>query len=121
MIEHTVSGIHDIIHGAGLAIINPAWMKFTIKHGGNVKKFVDFATFVFNVKDTGDDEKTALEGVAKYEDFLRKIGCPTRFKDLDIDDSKFEDYADITLKVIHDENGNLPARPALTKKTSLRS
>ena len=116
MIEHTVSGIHDITHGAGLAIINPAWMKFTIKHGGNVKKFVDFATFVFNVKDTGDDEKTALEGVAKYEDFLRKIGCPTRFKDLGIDDSKFEDYADITLKVIHDENGNLPARPALTKK-----
>lgn len=41
MIEHTVSGIHDITHGAGLAIINPAWMKFTIKHGGNVKKFVD--------------------------------------------------------------------------------
>lgn len=116
MIEHTVSGIHDITHGAGLAIINPAWMKFTIKHGGNVKKFVDFATFVFNVKDTGDDEKTALEGVAKYEDFLRKIGCHTRFKDLGIDDSKFEDYADITLKVIHDENGNLPARPALTKK-----
>ena len=81
-----------------------------------IQKFVDFATFVFNVKDTEDDEKTALEGIAKYEDFLRKIGCPTSFKDLSIDDSKFEDYADITLKVIHDENGNLPARPALTKK-----
>ncbi len=91
-------------------------MKFTIKHGGNVKKFVDFATFLFGVEDTGDDEKTALEGVAGSEEFLKKIGCPTRFKDLGIDDSKFEDYADITLKVIHDENGNVPARPALTKK-----
>lgn len=115
MIEHTVSGIHDITHGAGLAIINPAWMKFTITHGGNVKKFVDFATFLFDVKDTGNDEKTALKGVAKYEEFLKKIGCPTRFKDLDIDDSRFEDYADITLKVTHDENGKLPARPALSK------
>lgn len=115
MIEHTVSGIHDITHGAGLAIINPAWMKFTITHGGNVKKFVDFATFLFDVKDTGNDENTALEGVAKYEEFLKKIGCPTRFKDLDIDESRFEDYADITLKVTHDENGKLPARPALSK------
>lgn len=115
MIEHTVSGIHDITHGAGLAIINPAWMKFTIRHGGNLKKFVDFATFLFDVKDSGDDEETALKGVTKYEEFLKKIGCPTRFKDLDIDESRFEDYADITLKVIHDENGRLPARPALSK------
>ncbi|SFS78803.1 hypothetical protein SAMN02910357_01853 [Succinivibrio dextrinosolvens] len=115
MIEHTVSGIYDITHAAGLAIINPAWMRFTITHGGNLDKFVSFSSYLFDVKSDGDKVKTALAGVDKYEAFLKEIGCPIRFSELSIDDSKFAEIADTTLKVIHDENGNLPARPALSK------
>jgi len=115
MIEHTVSGIYDATHGAGLAIINPAWMRFAITHGGNLKKFVKFATYIFDVKEGSDKEKIALEGVDCYEQLLKKIGCPVRFSELSIDESKFEKIADTTLRIIHDEKGNLPARPALTK------
>ncbi|MBP5244817.1 MAG: iron-containing alcohol dehydrogenase, partial [Succinivibrio sp.] len=115
MIEHTVSGIYDITHAAGLAIINPSWMRFAISHGGNLEKFVRFATFLFDVKAGGDKVKTALLGVDEYEKFLKKIGCPVRFSELDIDESNYEKIADVTLKVIHDGEGNLPARPSLSK------
>ena len=48
MIEHELSGIYDIAHGAGLSIIFPAWMKYVYKH--NVSRFVQFASRVFNVE-----------------------------------------------------------------------
>ncbi|MBP5244215.1 MAG: iron-containing alcohol dehydrogenase, partial [Succinivibrio sp.] len=90
MIEHTVSGIYDITHAAGLAIINPSWMRCAITHGGNVDKFARFATYLFDVQNDGDKVKTALAGVDKYEEFLKKIGCPVRFSELDIDESNYE-------------------------------
>ena len=116
MIEHTVSGIYDITHAAGLAIINPSWMRFAISHGGNLEKFVRFATFLFDVKAGEDKVKTALLGVDEYEKFLKKIGCPVRFSELDIDESNYEKIAEVTLKVIHDGEGKLPARPSLSKE-----
>ena len=119
MIEHTVSGIYDITHAAGLAIINPSWMRFTITHGGNVDKFARFASYLFGIQNDGDKVKTALAGVDKYEEFLKEIGCPVRFSELNIDESNYEKIAAVTLKVIHDENGNLPARPALSKEDIL--
>lgn len=115
MIEHTVSGIYDITHAAGLAIINPSWMRFAITHGGNVDKFARFASYLFGIQNDGDKVKTALAGVDEYEKFLKKIGCPVRFSELDIDESNYEKIAEVTLKVIHDGEGKLPARPSLSK------
>ena len=41
MIEHALSAHHDITHGAGLAVVNPAWMRFAAKT--RPAKFVQFA------------------------------------------------------------------------------
>jgi len=42
LIEHELSGLYDVTHGAGLAVIFPAWMKYVYKH--RTDKFVQFAT-----------------------------------------------------------------------------
>jgi alcohol dehydrogenase len=113
MIEHTVSAYHDITHAAGLAIINPPWMRFAAK--ANPAKFVQFAERIFGLSGKGpDDLECALAGIDRFEAFLESIGCPTRFSELGIDDRLIETYAQETLRIIHDENGRLPARPAMS-------
>ncbi|NLK87191.1 MAG: iron-containing alcohol dehydrogenase [Clostridiaceae bacterium] len=92
-IEHELSGIYDIAHGAGLAIIFPAWMKYVYKV--NVNRFVQFAVRVWKVEqDFSDPEKTALEGIAKLEDFFRSLGLPTRLADAGITEDRFEEMAE---------------------------
>lgn len=114
MIEHTVSAYHDITHAAGLAIINPAWMRFAAKD--RPAKFVQFAERIFGLKAKGsDDLDCALAGIERFEQFLKSIGCPTRFSDLGIDGSLIETYAKETLRIINDGNGKLPARPAMSE------
>ena len=114
MIEHTISAYHDVTHAAGLAAINPSWMRFAAK--ANPAKFVQFAERIFGLEAKGaDDLDCALEGIDLFEKFLKSIGCPTSLSELDIDDSLFTRYAQDTLRIVHDENGNLPARPALTE------
>lgn len=115
MIEHTVSAYHDITHAAGLSIINPAWMRFAARK--NTPKFVQFAERIFGLKATGsDDLATALQGIDLFEEFLKQIDCPTRFSEVQIDGSLFEAYADDTLRIAGNENGNLPARPEMSKE-----
>ncbi len=114
MIEHTVSAFHDITHAAGLAIINPAWMRFAAK--SNTKKFVQFAERIFGLTAKGpDDLGCALAGIDRFEAFLKSIDCPTRFSELGIDGSQIETYAKETLRIINDGKGNLPARPPMTE------
>jgi alcohol dehydrogenase YqhD (iron-dependent ADH family) len=115
MIEHTLSAYHDITHAAGLAAINPSWMRFAARH--RPQKFVQFAERIFGLKAKGaDDLDCALQGIDRFEAFLKSIDCPTRLSELDIDDTLITRYAQDTLRVVHDENGNLPGRPPLSEE-----
>ena len=93
IIEHELSGIYDIAHGAGLAIVFPAWMKYVYK--ANVNRFVQFAVRVWKVEqDFYNPEKTVLEGIARLEAFFRSIGLPTRLADAGIAEDRFEEMAE---------------------------
>jgi alcohol dehydrogenase YqhD (iron-dependent ADH family) len=48
MIEHELSGIYDVAHGAGLAVVFPAWMRFV--HRTDLARFARFATRVWGVE-----------------------------------------------------------------------
>jgi alcohol dehydrogenase YqhD (iron-dependent ADH family) len=114
MIEHTLSACHDITHGAGLSVVNPSWMRFAAGH--RPQKFVQFAKRIFGLKAKGpDDLDCALQGIDRFEAFLESIGCPTRLSELNIDDALITRYAQDTLRIIHDENGNLPGRPPMSE------
>ena len=80
-IEHELSAFYDVAHGAGLAVITPAWMKYVVKK--NRDKFVQFANRVWGVDiDFEHPEVTAMEGIHRFQSFLKSIGMPTTFKEL---------------------------------------
>ncbi|MDR2649428.1 MAG: iron-containing alcohol dehydrogenase [Clostridiales bacterium] len=76
-IEHELSATYDMAHGAGLAIVFPAWMKYVYKH--DVTRFAQFANKVFGVEyDFWNPENTALEGITRLERFFERLGVPIR-------------------------------------------
>ncbi|MBA7572699.1 Long-chain-alcohol dehydrogenase 2 [subsurface metagenome] len=92
-IEHELSGIYDIAHGAGLSIIFPAWMKYVYKQ--DAEKFAKFAVRVWNVEpDFKDIEKTALEGIETLKEFYEKIGLPITLKEANIPYDRLEEMAE---------------------------
>lgn len=92
-IEHEISGIYDVAHGAGLAVVFPAWAKYVYKH--DVARFAQFASRVWDVEvNFRDVEKTALEGISRMEAYFKSIGMPVRLSDMGIDDSRLEEMAD---------------------------
>jgi alcohol dehydrogenase YqhD (iron-dependent ADH family) len=61
-IEHELSAIYDIAHGAGLAIIFPAWMSYVYKQ--DISRFAQFAARVWDVEyNAFNPEETALKGI----------------------------------------------------------
>ena len=91
-LQHELGAIYDITHGEGLAIMFPAWMKYVWKE--NPKRFVQFATRVWNVDFAVEkEEEIILEGIRRMEVFFKDLGLATRLSELNIDDSKFEEMA----------------------------
>lgn len=81
--EHEVSALYDVTHGAGLAVIFPAWMIYMADH--NVRKVAQFANRVWDVPASEDKKAMALEGVARMKAFLHEIGMPATFRELGIE------------------------------------
>ncbi len=82
-IEHELSGIYDIAHGAGLAAVFPAWMKYNLRH--DLPRFVQFAVRVWGVEpDAFNPERVALEGIARLESFWKSLGLAVRLSGLGI-------------------------------------
>ncbi|MEI8186009.1 MAG: iron-containing alcohol dehydrogenase [Chlorobiaceae bacterium] len=114
MIEHTLSAHHDIPHGAGLAVVNPAWMRFAAR--SHPLRFAQFAERIFKLSlKHSDDTETIAEGIDRFEAFLYSIGCPTRLSQVGIGDALLERYAKDTVLVAHDAEGCLPGRPSMSE------
>jgi len=78
-IEHEISGMFDVAHGAGLAAIWGSWARYVLDDC--LTRFKKFATNVWNIEDSGDDREIALEGISRTEDFFKSIGMPISLKD----------------------------------------
>jgi hypothetical protein len=79
LIEHSLSGLHNIPHGAGLAAILPGAMAFTARK--TPARYALFAAQVFGVHNT-DQHLLALEGIRRLSQWLKKIAAPTSLGDL---------------------------------------
>lgn len=92
-IEHELSALYDIPHGAGLAILFPCWMRYVYKR--DVKRFAQFAHRVWGVEvELRNLEETALKGIKRLKTFFRSIGLPTSLKEADIPDDRLEEMAE---------------------------
>jgi len=74
MIEHSLSALFDIAHGAGLSIVLPGWMLYASRK--NPARFAHFARQTFQVTDQ-DENKAAMEGIAALKAWFKSIGSPT--------------------------------------------
>lgn len=80
-LEHELSALYDCAHGAGLAVIFPAWMTYVLDH--DVLRFAQMATRVFGCEMNFQNPKaTALEGIWRLKKFFTSIGMPINFKEL---------------------------------------
>ena len=93
MIEHELSGIYDVAHGAGLAVVFPAWMEYVYKE--DLNRFVQYAVRVWGVDDCfGEPERIALAGIARTRDFFRRMGLPVSLREMHIGDGRLEEMAE---------------------------
>ena len=98
-IEHELSALYDVAHGAGLAVVFPAWMRYHMDK--DVMRFAQFAVRVYGCEMNFEHpEQTALRGIEAHEAFLRDIGMP------------------LTLKEIGARSEDIPALAAHTKVTN---
>lgn len=74
-IEHSLSALFNVPHGAGLSVVMPAWMKWY--QANNPSQFTRFARHVFGVD-------TPAQGIAALEAWFNQIGTPTRLGQLGI-------------------------------------
>ena len=92
-LEHELSALFGVTHGAGLAAIWPSWARFVMKN--SMSRFVQFAVNVMGVtNDFTDPEGTALRGIEEMERFYRFLGMPTNIHELlgrDITDQEIEE------------------------------
>lgn len=84
-LEHALSGEYDqIAHGAGLAVLFPAWAKYIYKH--NIPRFAQFARRVWDCTQE-EDEAAALAGIEKMEEYFKSIGMPSSLSDFGLDEN----------------------------------
>ena len=89
-LEHEMSAKYDVAHGAGLAVVFPAWAEFVMPYA--TERFARFAREVFAVTPTSD-EAAAREGLAVLRSFFRSIGMPLTFAELGIPEPDLEEMA----------------------------
>jgi len=85
MIEHAMGAIYNVPHGAGLAVVLPAWMK-GIKHR-MPERFERFAKRMFGVDDSD-------AGIAKLIEWFRSIGAPVTFAEAGLPENAVDPIAE---------------------------
>ena len=91
MIEHSLSALYDIAHGAGLSIVLPGWMTWSAKR--KPARFARLAREFFGVVEA-DDAKAAAAGIAQIKGWFRSIQSPVSLKEGGIPEGDIEKIAD---------------------------
>ena len=79
--EHELSALYDCAHGAGLAVVFPAWMEYAMQH--DVMRFAQMAHRVWGCSmDFQHPERTAKAGIQAFRNFLKSIGMPLTMTEL---------------------------------------
>jgi alcohol dehydrogenase YqhD (iron-dependent ADH family) len=88
-IEHALSACYDIPHGAGLAVVQPNYLKYIYKNAPG--KFARFAKNIWNIDGNGRrEEEIALEGIEKTRAYFKSIGAPVTLQEVGIPESSID-------------------------------
>lgn len=103
-LEHELSAVYGVTHGAGLAVVFPAWMTFMAGH--RPAKIAQYGHRVFGVEPTGDDRADALRAAECLKAFFTSIGLPVTLGALGIGSPDIP----LLVKKFHEDKG-LPFGP----------
>jgi len=107
MIEHALSAICNVPHGAGLSVVMPAWMRWYSDK--NEKQFKRFAKTIFGLDD-------AQKGINALEAWFNKIGTPTKLSQMNITKETLEAVIDnATENAVYFDMKDLYTKEAITK------
>lgn len=96
MLEHQLGAYTDCNHGFGLSVIHPVLYKHIYKE--NTAQFAKFAVNVWGIeRDSLSDEELALAGIDALADFIKEVGLPTKFSEMNITDTNWEAIANTTI------------------------
>ncbi len=96
-IEHEISAYTDITHGAGLAVITPHWMRYSLNEN-TASRFAQYGRNVWGLSGS-DDMAVAKEAIEKTAEFFRSLGLPSRLSEMGVGSEHFEDMADHVFKI----------------------
>ena len=97
-IEKPLTNIYHGTHGINLAILTLAWLRYS--HGRDIPKFEQWAVNCMGAtRDIYDPEKTINDGIDALENWIKKMGMPTRLSEIGIGSDRFEEAAELALAV----------------------
>jgi len=97
-IEHEISAFHDITHGAGLAVITPHWMRFSLTPK-TAERFKQYGVNVWGLDKDGDPMEVGAQAIDKTAEFFKSIGLPSKLSEMGVTDEHFGQMADHVLKI----------------------
>lgn len=97
--EHEISAVYGVAHGAGLAVVFPAWLTFMAAR--KPEKIAQFAERVMHVAPTGNPKADALEGISRLRAFFKGLGLPVTMAELGIDNPDI----DLLVTKLHENKG----------------
>jgi alcohol dehydrogenase YqhD (iron-dependent ADH family) len=92
-LESQLSGYYDTAHGAGLAVVMPAWLHYIVEHGtpAQAARVAQFGVKVFGVSpDMADVKGTAEAGLSRFRSWLKSLGMPLTLKELGVPKEDFD-------------------------------
>ena len=114
-LEHELSALYGVTHGAGLAAIWASWARYVMER--HLNRFVQFAVNVMGVtNDFSHPEETALKGIEAIEQFYRQIGMPTSIPELIGRQATDEEIMLMVRKCSRDGSMNIGAMEVLQPK-----
>ena len=96
-IEHEISAYTDITHGAGLAVITPHWMRYSL-NAETAPRFAQYGRNVWGIHE-GSDIEIASKAIDKTSEFFKSLGLPSTLSEMGVSAEHFEDMADHVLKI----------------------
>lgn len=99
-LEHEISALYGVAHGAGLSVILLAYMKYMVDH--KPERVEMLARNIWDIKEV-DNKIAALEGVKKFQAFFKSIGMPVNFSELGVNDPDIP----LLVKKVHQNKGKI--------------
>ncbi len=109
-LEHELSGMYDVAHGAGLAALWGSWARYVMDDC--LWRFRKFAVEIMDIPEEGSDRQIALKGIEAMEDFFRRINMPVSMSQLGVHPSD-EDIQILARKCSDAVGGHIGAAKVL--------